>query len=91
MFKFIMGIIVGVLLYDMGPEFKQYFVESGSIDVAIEKLEDIKCTEEDYKKPYLCKWKFGYEDNLKLKMLLMKLQMLLLKTDLELLIIQQEK
>jgi len=42
MFKFIMGMIVGVVLYDMGPEFKQYFVESGSIDVAIEKLEDIK-------------------------------------------------
>ena len=42
MFKFIMGMIVGVVLYDMGPECKQYFVESGSIDVAIEKLEDIK-------------------------------------------------
>ena len=42
MFKFIMGIIVGMVLYDIGPEFKQYFVESGSIDVAIEKLEDIK-------------------------------------------------
>ena len=42
MFKFIMGMIVGVVLYDMGAEFKQYFVESGSIDVAIEKLEDIK-------------------------------------------------
>ena len=42
MVKFIMGMIVGVVLYDMGPEFKQYFVESGSIDVAIEKLEDIK-------------------------------------------------
>ena len=42
MFKFIMGVIVGIVLYDMGPEFKQYFVESGSIDVAIEKLAVIK-------------------------------------------------
>ena len=42
MFKFIMGVIVGIVLYDMGPEFKQYFVESCSIDLAIEKLEDIK-------------------------------------------------
>ena len=42
MFKFIMGIIVGVLLYDMGPDIKRYFIESGSVDVAIEKLEDIK-------------------------------------------------
>ncbi len=42
MFKFIMGMLVGALLYDMGPELKQVFVESGSVDVAIEKLEDIK-------------------------------------------------
>ena len=42
MFKFMMAMIVGVVLYDMGPEFKKYLVESGSIDVAIEKLEDIK-------------------------------------------------
>ena len=42
MFKFIMGVIVGIVLYDMGPELKQAFVESGSVDVAIEKLEDIK-------------------------------------------------
>tara|TARA_Y100001937_G_C6945686_1_gene252379 strand:- start:391 stop:531 length:141 start_codon:yes stop_codon:yes gene_type:complete len=42
MFKFIMGMIVGIVLYDMGPELKQVFVESGSVDVAIEKLEDIK-------------------------------------------------
>ena len=42
MFKFIMGIIVGIVLYDMGPEFNQYFIESGSVDVAIKKLEDIK-------------------------------------------------
>ena len=34
--------IVGVVLYDMGPDIKRYFVESGSVDVAIEKLEDIK-------------------------------------------------
>ena len=42
MFKFIMGMIVGVVLYDMGPDIKRSFVESGSVDVAIEKLEDIK-------------------------------------------------
>jgi len=42
MFKFIMGMIVGVVLYDMAPDIKRYFVESGSVDVAIEKLEDIK-------------------------------------------------
>ena len=42
MFKFIMGMIVGALLYGHGPEIEKFFVDSGSVDVAIEKLEDIK-------------------------------------------------
>tara|TARA_R100000322_G_scaffold10035_1_gene6417 strand:- start:216 stop:356 length:141 start_codon:yes stop_codon:yes gene_type:complete len=42
MFKFIMGMIVGALLYGQGPEIEKFFVDSGSVDVAIEKLEDIK-------------------------------------------------
>ena len=42
MFKFIMGMIVGALLYGQEPEIEKFFVDSGSVDVAIEKLEDIK-------------------------------------------------
>ena len=42
MFKFIMGMIVGALMYGQGPEIEKFFVDSGSVDVAIEKLEDIK-------------------------------------------------
>ena len=42
MIKFIMGMAIGFLLYDMGPELKSYIINSGSVDVAIEKLEDIK-------------------------------------------------
>ena len=39
MFKFIMGMIVGALLYGQGPEIEKFFVDSGSVDVAIEKLQ----------------------------------------------------
>ena len=42
MFKFVLGIAVAMIVYNMGPELKQAFVESGSVDVAIEKLEDSK-------------------------------------------------
>ena len=42
MFKFVLGIAVAMIVYNMGPDIKRYFIESGGIDVAIEKLEDIK-------------------------------------------------
>ena len=44
MFKFIMGIIIGVVLveYNIMPEVLDFFVDSGGVDKSIEVLEGLK-------------------------------------------------
>ena len=44
MFKFIIGIIIGVILvkYNILPEMLDFFVQSGAVDKSIETLEDLK-------------------------------------------------
>ena len=44
MFKFIMGIIIGVVLvkYNIMPEILNFFVDSGGVDKSIEVLEGLK-------------------------------------------------
>ena len=44
MFKFIMGIIIGVILvkYNILPEMLDFFIQSGAVDKSIETLEGLK-------------------------------------------------
>ena len=44
MFKFIMGIIIGVVLveFNVMPEVLDFFVDSGGVDKSIEVLEGLK-------------------------------------------------